>query len=105
MENVEVYNEALDEQGSVVRAGDGRKYLNIDGTVKVRWNDFDVYHFQLVKEKAAELGKQENVGDNLEEKKLFDSALADCLRADKIGVSLINIWDTGLPRAVQITSL
>jgi len=70
IERVSASSVASDYQGRQVSAGEKRVFVNIDCHVRRPILEVDIDDFQLVKAKA-ELGREENVGSNIEDNAFF----------------------------------
>ncbi len=65
----------LDFNGQQVQAGTGKKYVLIDCVINAPADRIDFDDFQLVKSRAATLGDEENIGDNVDENYFYWSFL------------------------------
>ena len=61
---VAVANETRNFEAKTVRAGDGYKYILVDCRIAAEAGSIDFDDFQLVRNRAAKLGEEENVGNN-----------------------------------------
>ena len=75
VERVIVERSVTGYEGQRVDADPARKFVTFDLRLAAGEGGFDVYDFQLVKAQTAELGKEENIGDNTDDNYFFWSPL------------------------------
>jgi len=71
VERVAVQDHITADKGQRMNADLGKKFVSLDIRIAAGPTEFDVDDFQLVKAKAAQLGSEENLGDNSQDNYFF----------------------------------